>query len=93
MHAGIFFNCHLFFNVTFSPKLFQEVIDAKSSNQDHDRHYVSPDLRPNCLQILSADDSHLAGKVAMIPSSIGAILKSNSSIKYLLLSGANIYFP
>ena len=29
---------------------------AKRLDQDQDRHYVGPDLNPNCLQRLSADD-------------------------------------
>ena len=30
--------------------------------QDEDRHYVGPDLGPNCLEKLSAEDKILASK-------------------------------
>ena len=31
---------------------------SKSLDPDQDRHFVGPDLGPNCLQRLSADDTN-----------------------------------
>ena len=47
----------------FSPKFFKKLTFSKNSTRntngldpDQDRHFVSPDLDPNCLQMLSMDD-------------------------------------
>ena len=45
----------------FQNQLFQKIISGKLSvsndlDPDEDRHSVGPDLVPNCLQRLSADD-------------------------------------
>ena len=42
----------IFFNITFFKILFQE----NSLDPDQARHFVGPDLDPNCLQSLSAVD-------------------------------------
>ena len=42
--------CFLEFFLNFFKKFFQ-------ADPDQARHYVSPDLGPNCLQSLSADDT------------------------------------
>ena len=40
----------------FSKKSFMKTIGkSKGMDQNQDRHHVGPDLRPNCLQRLSAD--------------------------------------
>ena len=62
------FSC--FFVVVTSAYLFQNQLFSKNSfrvsnclDPDQDRHYVGPDLGPNCLLKLSADDkSPLASK-------------------------------
>ena len=49
--------CGLFSNLTFSKKSFTNTIRASNGlDPDHDRRSVGPDLGPNCLQMLSADD-------------------------------------
>ena len=48
-----------FFKINFFEKLFQEHITIRVSNglgPDQDQHPVGPDLGPNCLQRLSADN-------------------------------------
>ena len=44
-----------FSKLTFS----KNVYDTNSSGPDQDRFSVDPDLGPNCLQRLSADDKSL----------------------------------
>ena len=49
-----------FFKLTFSKKSFRNTIRvSNSSDPDQARHFVGPDLGPNCLQRLSADDKSL----------------------------------
>ena len=53
------FSCPLltFFRINFFKKSFRNIIRVPNSiDSDQDRHPVSPDLGPNCLQSLSADD-------------------------------------
>ena len=55
------FTCHLrlFFKINFFSKLSREHNTVRVSNSldpEQDRHSVGPDLGPNCLQRLSADD-------------------------------------
>ena len=45
----------------FSKLTFQKILSGtlsvlNSSDPDQDRHFVGPDLDPNCLQSLSADN-------------------------------------
>ena len=47
-----FFNFFFFFK-----KLFQEHFQSDHLDPDQDRHFVGPDLGPNCLHRLSADDN------------------------------------
>ena len=47
----------IFFKINFFEKLFQEYHVSNSLDPDQARHFVGPDLRPNCLQKLSADDT------------------------------------
>ena len=53
------FICHLwiFLEIIFFKNSFRKIIRV-SNNLDPDqaRHFVGPDLGPNCLQRLSADD-------------------------------------
>ena len=51
--------CHLwiFLKLTFKKKTFKNTIRLSNSlDPDQARHFVGPDLGPNCLQRLSADD-------------------------------------
>ena len=51
------------FFLTFSKTSFRNIIRVSNSlDPDQARPFVGPDLGPNCLQRLSADDSGLAGK-------------------------------
>ena len=51
--ADIFFQSHLFIKNSF-----RNTIRVSSSlNPDQARYFVKPDLGPNCLQRLSADDT------------------------------------
>ena len=54
-----------FQNLLFSKNSFRNTISVSNGlDPDQDRHFVSPDLGPNCLQKLSADDkSPLARRV------------------------------
>ena len=48
----------IFFKINFFEKFFQEYHQSvKHSGSKSGRHYVGPDLDPNCLQRLSADDT------------------------------------
>ena len=47
-----------FENKLFRQNSFRNTFRVSNSlNPDQDRHYVCPDLGPNCLQRLPADDS------------------------------------
>ena len=51
----------MFSKSTFSKNSFRNTIRVSNSlDSDQDRHYVAPDLGPNCLQRLSADDKPFA---------------------------------
>ena len=53
----------------FSKKSFRNTIrESNSLDPDHDRHFffVGPDLGPNLLQRLSADESLLADRVNLL---------------------------
>ena len=53
-----------FKNSFFQKILFQEHYQSvKQLDPDQDRHFVGPDLGPNCLQRLSADGKVNANKV------------------------------
>ena len=54
-------DCLFLQKLTFSKNSFRNTIRVPNGlNPDQGRHYVGPDLGPNCLQMLSADDK---GKV------------------------------
>ena len=65
LHAGKycmhFCACFFFlFKIVFQKKSFRNSIRLRVSNsldQDQARHFVGPDLGPNCLQKLSAEES------------------------------------
>ena len=45
--------------LTFSKNSFRNTIRVSNSlDTDQDQHFVCPDLGPNCLQSLSADDKN-----------------------------------
>ena len=54
LHAGIFFLifCHqlTFFKIKFFEKLIVNTSASNSLDPDQTRHFVRPDLGPNCLQ-------------------------------------------
>ena len=52
-----FFQKKFFFKIIFFFKncLRNTIRESNSFDPDQDRHYVKPDLGPNCLQRLSAD--------------------------------------
>ena len=55
--ACLFVVCRFFSKSTFSKNSFRDTIRvANSLDPDQARHFVGPDLGPNCLQRLSADD-------------------------------------
>ena len=46
-----------FSKLTFSKTVFRKTVSVSNGlDLDQDRHFVSPDLGPNCLQRLSADN-------------------------------------
>ena len=62
LHAGkfymIFVVCRLYSKSKFSKISFRNAIRMSNSlDPDQARHFVGPDLGPNCLQRLSADDT------------------------------------
>ena len=66
----LFYSCNVQCRIRTTEvfKHFQKILSgisllSNSLDRDQDRHCVSPDLDPNCLQRLSADDkSQLAEK-------------------------------
>ena len=63
-HASLFFAYEkffmpiFFFKINFFEKLLQEYHQCLNIlDPDQDQHFVEPDLGPNCLQRLSADDT------------------------------------
>ena len=49
----------IFFSKLNLKKSFRDTIRVSNGlDPDQDRHYVGPDLDPNCLQRLSADDKN-----------------------------------
>ena len=63
--ACFFVVCRFFFTLTISKKSFRNTIRvSKRLDPDQARSFVGPDLGPNCLQRLSADDKsrHKLGK-------------------------------
>ena len=49
-----------FFRITFFEKFFQEYHQCQNSlDLDQAQRFVGPDLGPNCLQKLSAEDKEL----------------------------------
>ena len=59
LHAVYFLSADLFQNQPFFKKCFMNIIYRVSHSLDPDqvRRFVGPDLVPNCLQMLSADDN------------------------------------
>ena len=63
LHAVIFFHdilssADFFSKLTFSKNYYKNTIKVPNSfDPDRARHLVGPDLYPNCLQRLSADDT------------------------------------
>ena len=62
LHAENFFMllvvvCRFFSKLTFSKNSFRNTIRV-SDSLDPDRHSVGPDLGPDCMLRLSADDMH-----------------------------------
>ena len=52
-----FFFFFFLFTLTFSKDSFRDTITVSNGlDPDQARHFVGPDLSPNCLQRLSADD-------------------------------------
>ena len=60
LSSAYFFQNKLFFGKN---SFMNTIRVANSLDPDQDRHFVGPDLGPNCLQRLSADDNshHLQG--------------------------------
>ena len=57
--ACFFVICVVFFflKFTFQKKSFRNIIRVSNSlDPDQAQHFVGPDLGPNCLQMISADD-------------------------------------
>ena len=58
----------------FKKKIRNTIRVSNSFNLDQDQHSVSPDLGPNCLQSLSADDKNLPLTSKELNSSIIFVL-------------------
>ena len=58
-HSFVLVCADFFSKLTYSKKSFRNTIRGSNSlDPDRDRHSVGPDLGPNCLQRLSADDKN-----------------------------------
>ena len=58
-----------FLKLTFSKKYFRNTIRVSNSmDPDQAQPFVGPDLGPNCLQRLSADDKSRYGATELISS-------------------------
>ena len=58
-----FLSADFFFKLTFSKNSFRNTIRVSNGfDTDQDRHSVGPDLGPNCLERLSADDKNCPSK-------------------------------
>ena len=56
--ACFFVVCLFFSKLTFSKNSFRNTIRMSNSlDPDRARHFVGPDLGPNCLQRISTDDT------------------------------------
>ena len=53
---------------------------SNSLDLDQAQHFVRPDLGPNCLQRLSADDTHRR-----------SVLHSHSCMQHMYLVGLQVY--
>ena len=54
----LFYCLQLFSRLTFCKKAFRNTIRVSNSlDPDQVQHFVGPDLGPNCLQRLSAEDT------------------------------------
>ena len=70
LHAGSIFMLllssavRLFTKLTFFLKNYfkNTILVSNSLDPDKDQHHVCPDLAPNCLQMLSADDNQTDGQ-------------------------------
>ena len=62
-HLLTFYSKFIFFQ---KKSLMNTIRKSKGVDQDQDRHHVGPDLRPNCLQRLSADAKIAVSKKELI---------------------------
>ena len=77
-----FFCCCFFWKVTFSKKPFKSTIRASNSlDPDQARYFVDPDLDPNCLQRLSADDKVATSGERVKKSHFGTNLSGGYNFK------------
>ena len=54
----LFYRLLIFFNINFSKNYLRNSIRVSNSlDPDQAQHFVGPDLGPNCLQRLSADNT------------------------------------
>ena len=54
----LFVNCYFFQNQLFLKNLFRyTILVSNRLDRDQTCHFAEPDLGPNCLQKLSADDT------------------------------------
>ena len=57
--ACFFVVCDFFFNLIFSQKNLSGISSMSNSlDPDQARHFVGPELGPNCLERLSSDDEN-----------------------------------
>ena len=55
---SFFFTVLIFFKINFLEKFFQDYNQSVNNlDPDKTQHFVGPDLGPNCLQRISAEDT------------------------------------
>ena len=60
LSSASYFQNYLFWKNSFRNKI--KVSNTVSLDPDQARHFVGPDLGPNCFQRLSADDTSIKAK-------------------------------
>ena len=61
-----------FFKINFSEKKIQKYhLSVEQTGSDQARHFVRPDLGPNCLQRLSVDNTgRVGGRIKLVYTAI-----------------------
>ena len=79
-------HCFFFQNRLFQKKIRNTIRVSSSLDPDQARHFVWPDLGPNCLQRLSAEDaSKKRVKVKVVFGKVNVCQGTHKWLKYVLV--------